>query len=95
MAVTITVPELAAAIRITDGSAPTAPVDEILGRQLAVATDLITEYAPDAPETTANVAAIQLCQLLFDYPGAIDPLSDSGARAILAPYRALRAARVG
>ena len=97
MAVTLTAGDLADALRLsTDGMAGT-PTQAILTRQLAVAGNLIDRYlgdASDVDQATVNMAAIQICGHLFDYPGAPDVFVNSGAQALLRPYHTLGSARV-
>ena len=97
MAVTLTVGDLADALRLsTDGMAET-PTPAILTRQLTVAGNLIDNYlgdASDASQATVNLAAIQIVGHLFDYPGSRDVFAESGAQALLRPYRTLGSARV-
>ena len=97
MSVTITAIQLAAALRIGDGVAPLEePQAGVLNRILASATALIESYAPQAPESIMNEAVIRVSGFLFDSPpggGArfANPLSDSGAQALLARFRIVRA----
>ena len=59
MAVTITADELATAIRATP---------EVAARLLAVASELVQRYAPDAPEAVANEAVIRASGYLAQHP---------------------------
>lgn len=70
MAVTITVSQLAAALRLsTDASVvPEEPLLSILHRQLAVASDTVNDYAAEASDETANVAVIRMVGVLYDQP---------------------------
>ena len=62
MPATITVQELAAALRLSDGSAvPEEPLQSILLRQLETARELVNQYAPTAPDTIIDSALIQIC----------------------------------
>ena len=61
MAVTITAAEFAEAIG-TDTATAT--------RLLAVATELVTRYAPDAPDAIANEGAIRAAGWLAEQPAA-------------------------
>lgn len=90
--VTLTVDALAAALRVGDSAEETAEVT----RLLAYATEAVTRHAPDAPDVVLNEAAIRLAAHLFDQPnstrgGYANALRNSGAGAILLPYRVHRA----
>ena len=93
MAVTITVSELAAAIRLGDTAEETAEVT----RLLAYSTEAVTKHAPGAPDTIQNEAVVRLVGYHYDQP--FSPNSDryrnalrnSGAAGILLPYRVHRA----
>lgn len=93
MAVTIAVAELAAAIRVGSSAEETAEVT----RLLAYATTAVAKFAPDAPTEVANEAAIRLVGYLYDMPNAsrgatyANVLTNSGAAAMLLPYRVHRA----
>ena len=92
-AVTLTADQLAAALRLGDSSEETAEVT----RLLAYATEAVTKHAPDAPTAIANEAVIRLTSYLFDQPNAgrgvmyANAMRNSGAAAILLPYREHRA----
>ena len=96
MAVTLTAAALAAAVRLGDSTEETAEAT----RLLAYATEAVTKHAPDAPDAAHDEAAIRVAGYLFDQPfaargvGAADALRNSGARAILLPYRVHRAGNV-
>ena len=66
MAVTITVAELTAALRLNDTAEETAEVT----RLLAYATEAVTQHAPDASETAMNEAVRRLSGYLFDHAGS-------------------------
>ena len=67
MPVTITREKLAEAIRIpADGATVTPPLDAILDRQLAVATNHVTLHAPSAPDVVLNQAVITIAQNLYE-----------------------------
>ena len=91
--VTLTVAELAAALRLGDSTEETAEAT----RLLAFATAAVTKHAPDAPDVVLNEAAVRLAAYLFDMPNAgrgagyADAVRNSGAAAILLPYRVHRA----
>lgn len=98
MAVTITAAELAAAIRVGDSTEEQAEV----ARLLSYATEAVTRHAPGStaapvPDAVHNEAVVRIAGYLFDQPLAsrgtmhADALRNSGARAILLPYRTHRA----
>ena len=92
MAVTITVAELQAALRLGDTAEETAQAT----RLLSYATEAVTKHAPNAPEVVQNEAVVRLAGYMFDQPFAgggrfTQSLRNSGAAAILLPYRAHRA----
>ena len=97
MAVTLTVADLLAALRMGDSDAETAEGT----RLLAFATLAITKHAPAAPDPVQNEAAIRLCGYLFDQPFATGGTTfanagrNSGAWAVLLPYRVHRAGLIG
>ena len=92
MAVTITVAELRAALRLNDSAEETAEVT----RLLAYATEAIEQHAPTATETAMNEAVRRLGEYLFDMPeaargdGYANALRYSGAARMLLPYRVHR-----
>ena len=89
MPATITVSELAASLRLGDGSLPDEPLRGILLRQLGVARDAVTAYARGAPDENLNEAIIRMCGYLYDEtPTALNnaPLAQSGAKALLARW---------
>ena len=93
MAVTITVAELQAALRLGDTAEETAEVT----RLLAYVSEAITQHAPDAPDVAHNEAARRLAGYLFDQPESsrgmayANALRNSGAARMLLPYRIHRA----
>ena len=93
MAVTITVEELRAALRLNDSAEETAEVTWLL----AYATEAVTQHAPDASETAMNEAVRRLAGHLFDMPEAsradayANAMRNSGAARMLLPYRVHRA----
>ena len=93
MAVTLTVAQLAAALRLSDSTEETAEAT----RLLAFATAAVVKHAPAAPDVAHDEAAIRLAGYLLDMPNAgrgagyADVLRNSGAMAILLPYRVHRA----
>ena len=97
MAVTLTVAELLAALRMGSSTEETAEAT----RLLAYASGAVVKYAPDAPDTAHNEAAIRVAGYLFDQPFAsrdsayANALRNSGAASILLAYRVHRAGSVG
>ncbi len=93
MAVTLTVAELRAALRLNDSAEETAEVS----RLHAYATEAVTQHAPDASETAKNEAVRRLSGYLFDMPEAgrgmayANAMRNSGAARMLLPYRVHRA----
>jgi len=95
MALTITIPQLSAAVRVTaTETTPAAPHLTILTRQLAVADNLITQYVgadTTVPDEVKNEAAVLIVGYLLDAPPvSANPQSAfelSGAMALLAPWR--------
>ena len=100
MAVTITAIELAAAMRIGDGStALVEPQASVISRLLASATTIVERYAPNAPTAIQNEAVVRVAGYLYDAPpGAsartASAMRDSGAMALLSPWRIIRAVAV-
>ena len=96
MPVTLTAAALRVALRFGSTDEEAAEAD----RLLAFATSAVTKHAPLAPDLALNEAAIRLAGYLFDMPNAgrgagyADALRNSGARAILLPYRTHRAGAV-
>ena len=93
----VTPEQLAAALRVGDSVEETAEVE----RLLSYATEAVTRYAPNAPEASSNEAVIRLASYLFDQPTSTrgDHYAaagrNSGAWAILMPYRIRRAGSIG
>ena len=93
MPVTLTAAQLAAAIRVGDTPEEAAQVD----RLLATATALVLRHAPDAPGDIHTEAAVRVAGYLFDMPQAArgagygDVLRNSGALALMLPWRVHRA----
>ncbi len=93
MALAITIPELAVAIRLT--SDPTADVLEpelgILTRQHGVAEAMIEQYAPDAPDVAKSEAAVLLVGYIWEMPvgqrNHSNAFRSCGAMALLARWR--------
>ena len=92
MAITVTVAELMGALRMGSSTFETTEAT----RLLATASELVVNFAPMAPDVVANEAVIRCAGYLFDQPYGgskmvQNPLRMSGASAILARYRRLRA----
>ena len=68
----------------------------VITRMLPAAETLIEKHAPDAPENIREEAIYRLVAYWFDMPNAhrgagyANALRNSGAQAILAPYRAVK-----
>ena len=92
MAVTFSVVDLAAALRLGDSTEETAEVT----RLLAYGTEAVVNYAPNAPDVVQNEAVRVLSAYLFDVPTAgrgaayANALKNSGAIRMLFAYRAHR-----
>ena len=92
----ITVSQLAAAIRVGSTTLETAQVTRLLN----VANTLVNEFASGAPEAIKNEAIVRVVGYLYDSPttskdgGYSNVLSNSGAGALLLPYRVHRAGSV-
>ena len=92
MPVTISLPQIAAAVRVQDD--PTEDVEEpwlnILARSLGAASAAVDLYAPDAPDVTANQAVTVMVQYLVDQPSvprsSANAFTNSGAEALLAAF---------
>ena len=101
MALTLTQVQLSAALRLGDSAEEVAEAT----RLLAYVTEAITRHLADAydtaPAAIVNEAAIRLAGYLFDQPNAGRGLSyanagrNSGAWAILLPFRVHRAGSTG
>ena len=92
MAVTFSVVDLAAALRLGDSTEETAEVT----RLLAYGTEAVVNYAPDAPDVVQNEAVRVLAGYLFDQPTAgrgmayANAMRSSGAARMLFAYRVHR-----
>ena len=98
MAVTLTLTELAASMRLGDGvEAPTPPLDGILTRLLAVAIATVERLAPDAPDDIQAEAVIRMAAYAYDSPtagrntGFASAWHNSGASAMCVPWIVRRA----
>ena len=95
MAVTLSILELAAELRASDGA------DDLIEPQLGIFTrlldavsQLVQDYAPEAPGAIQNEAAIRVGAWIYDaVPGRsqANGMDASGARGLLSPYRVRRA----
>ena len=89
MSVTLTAAQLAAAIRLGDSNDELAEAQ----RLLTVATQLVTDDAPNAPDSIQNEAVVRIAGYLYDMPtagrgdGYANPVRSSGAGRLLAAYR--------
>lgn len=97
MAVTITAAALAAALRVGTSTEETAQITRLREYCIqAVSKHLGAAYAT-APDPVVNEAVIRLAGYLYDSPtvsrgqGFARALANSGAGAILLPYRVHRA----
>lgn len=100
MAVTLTVTQLAEFLRVGDSTKETAHMTRLLAYATeGVSKHLGTSY-DSAPEAVVNEAVIRLAGYLYDKPhvagsGSANQLLNSGADAILLPYRVHRAGSTG
>ena len=101
MAVTLSQAELSAAIRLGDSAEETAESTRLLAYVTAAISTHLADAYEDAPEAVVNEAGIRLAGYLFDQPNAGRGLSfanagrNSGAWAILLPFRVHRAGSTG
>ena len=101
MAISLTQVELSAAIRLGDSAEEVAEATRLLAYATAAITQHLGTPYEDAPEAIVNEAAIRLAGYLFDQPNAGRGLSfanagrNSGAWAILLPFRVHRAGSTG
>ena len=97
MAVTRTLAQLSADLRIGDGvTDPTGAQAVVLERIAATAAAMVQKYAPDAPDAIHNEALVRLAGWLYDAdpsgqnPGGPAAMRASGAASILSPYKVRR-----
>ena len=96
MVVTLSVAELAAAIRVGESPEEMAEVT----RLLAYGTVAVVKQAPDAPDVAHNESVVRLAGYLYDAPNAAsrtnyaNAMRNSGAARILLPWRVHRAGNV-
>ena len=102
MAVTRTVSQLAADLRIGDGTTePTGANLVLLTRIAATAAEMVTKYSPNAPDAIHDEAYVRLAGWLFDSdpsgqnPGGPVAMRASGAASILGPYKVRRGGLIG
>ena len=95
----ITVAQLAAALRIGDGTtAPEEPINGILTRLMGVADAHIKLLGPDAPNHIKDEATVRFAGYLYDQPTTgrresyANAWRNSGAAALVAPWVSHRAA---
>ena len=92
----LSIAALRSAIRAGDSARETVEVTRL--RNFAVA--FVNRYAPNAPETIRDEAAIRLAGYIFDSPSAsgqarhANAFLNSGAQAIVGPYKARRGVTV-
>ena len=97
MAVTATVSDVARSIRAVVSTEVTAELTDLL----AYASGEVTRIAPNAPDAAHNRAAIAIVGYIYDRPTAgramlySNVLRNSGAGAMLLPYRTHRAGSTG
>ena len=93
MAVTLTVAEMLAALRLGDSAEETAEIT----RLLAYGSEAVVKHAPGASDVAHSEATRRIVGYLFDQPetarGAAyaNALRNSGAARMLLPYRLHRA----
>ena len=93
MVVMITVEDLRQELRAGDTTEETS----LITRRLGYAAVAVEQYAPDAPDTVHDEAAIRLASYLYDQPtsaprsGFANAIRNSGAARMLLPYRIHRA----
>ena len=93
MAVTITIAELRAALRLTDSAEETAEIT----RLLAFVATAVIKHVPIAPDVVHNEAVRRLAGYYYDMPeagrgeGYANAIRNSGVGRMLLPYRVHRA----
>lgn len=98
MALTITIQQLSAAVRLTaTESVPPEPMGTILARQMGVAEAIIEEYVDaDTPDDVKNEAAVLIVGYLFEAPVASrtpqSAFTHSTAKALLSGWHEPQAA---
>ena len=99
MAVTLTIGEVAVAIRAaTATDSVPGPIQTVLGFIVPAATAVVLRHAPQAPDAVHNAALVRLAGWLFDADPTDSRIADaitvSGAANLLAQWRVHRAAVV-
>ena len=101
MAVNITAADLAAALRVGSTAEETAEVTRLLSYCTAAILKYLGAAYANTPEVIVNEAVVRLAGYSYDKPyaprgaGYAKALSNSGAGAILLPYRVHRAGSTG
>ena len=95
--VTISVAELAVAVRIATTETETLQAGQqaVIARLLVVATEAVSRYCPNAPDSVLDEAVVRMVGYLFDLAPeearrVADPLRLSGAASLLSPWRRRR-----
>ena len=84
--------DLAAALRITDGTMPEEPIKGILRRLKTVAEAHANIEAPEAPDKVRDEACIRMAAYLYDQPstgsglGYANAWRNSGAAALVSRW---------
>ena len=101
MAVTLSVTQLALAVRVTtEAVAPDEPYNSLLTRKLAVAKQVVERYAEGAPTDVQNEAVILIIGYDIDAPPSRpwtvpgNTFILSGARALLSGWHTPTGAKV-
>ena len=100
MALTLTVPELLSALRMGSTTEETQEATRLLSYATTAIKQFLGAAYADTPSEVVNEAAIRWCGYLFDMPFASrgtafsSAITNSGAGAILLPYRVHRAGSV-
>ena len=101
MAVTLTVAQLAAAMRVGDSTIETLEVTRLLDYGKEAVSKHLGDAFAGAPEVAVNEAVVRLASYLYDMPNAgrregwANAMRNSGAARMLLPYRIHRAGSVG
>ena len=101
MAITITIAEIAAAIRVDDSAEETAEVSRIRDYAVVAISQHLGDAYADAPVAVVNMAATLLCGWLYDKPTTTggfsfaNAIKFSGAIRVLFPYKAHSVGLVG
>ncbi|WP_419942789.1 hypothetical protein [Candidatus Palauibacter sp.] len=101
MAVTLTAEHLRGALRIDDSAEQVAEATRLLAYGTAAVERHLGSAFASTPDAIANEAVIRLAGYLYDQPNAgrgvayANALRNSGASAMLLPYRIHRAGSTG